>query len=771
MEKVINVLHVDDEPSFLQLTKQYMNILGDNELEVHSLSEPLKVFNQLKEGKFDVVVTDYQMPGMDGLKLLQEIRDQKIDIPVIIFTGRGREEVAINALNLGANYYIEKSFDPKSQFSELRHVIRQVVKHKRMEKALTESEERYRIIFDGSPVSLWEEDFSDVKRYFDQLKAQGVEDLKQYLDSHPNEVENITQMVKILNVNYTTLEMYNAKNITEFFEGLSTFFDEEATDLFKEELVALFNGETVYQNEFPGYKLTGERIEVIVRLSVIAGYEETLERVIVSVIDITQQKEVEKSLRMSVKQLERTQKTLSESEEKFRTLAEKSPNMIFIYSFIKKGRVVYANSKSEEILGYEREEFYSLDFDFLSLIAPDYKESIISNFQKHSKGEEVDPIEYELLTKSGEKITGILTTKLIDFKGDRAILGIITDITGFKQAQEELKRSEERYRQLIELSPDAIILCDLDMKIIMVNQQAVKLHGAKGQKDLIGKNAFDFIVLEDHDRAMNNFTKTLEMGTIRNIEYSMIKEDGTIFPADLSTAVIFDEKGYPASLIGVIRDITERKIAEEKLIRQKEELSDFAHFIAHDLSNCLTSIEGYTQLLDLEYDETHIISKQVEYMKKLLTRSLALADAGLAVKKDEDVDLNILVEGIAETVIPKNVIFTHDELPIILCDQDRLAQVFTNVFENAILHGKPQKIMIKVKTSENSHEILLLNDGEKIPSEIQKRIFDYGFSTLKDSMGLGLSIVRKIVEAHGWGITVQSDDESTSFQITIPLEE
>ena len=92
----------------------------------------------------------------------------------------------------------------------------------------------------------------------------------------------------------------------------------------------------------------------------------------------------------------------------------------------------------------------------------------------------------------------------------------------------------------------------------------------------------------------------------------MIKKDGTIFPANLSTAVIFDEMGYPASLIGVIRDITERKKAEEKLVRQKEELSEFAHFIAHDLNNCLTSIECYTQLLDREYDETHIISKQIE---------------------------------------------------------------------------------------------------------------------------------------------------------------
>ncbi|MFX0123252.1 MAG: PAS domain S-box protein [Candidatus Hodarchaeota archaeon] len=750
MEEVIQVLHVDDEPSFLQITQKFMKVIGEGEINFHSLSDPTKVFEELKENNFDVIVTDYQMPGMDGLELLDKLRDQ-YDIPVIIFTGRGREEVAINALNLGANYYIEKSWDAESQFGELRHVIRQVVGHKRMEKALIDSEERYRIIFDESPISLWEEDFSEVQNYFNQLRSQGVKDLQQYLDRFPLEVEKLAQMVEIIDVNNTTLKLYEAKSVSEFFEGLTAFFNEEATRQFKEELVALFNGKTVYQGEFPGYKLTGEKIHLIVRLSVVSGYEKTLAKVIVSVIDITKQKKVEK--------------TLKESEGKFRTLAEKSPNMIFIN---KKGSVVYTNKKSEESLGYTRDEFYSPDFDFLTLIAPEHKEKILVNFRRHMKGEEVAPVEYDLITKYGERISGILTTKIIDFEGEKAILGITTDITTQRQAQDELKRSEERYRRLIELSPDAIILSDPESKILMVNEQAVKLYGGI-EEDLIGKNAFDFIVPEDHDRAFNNVNVLLENGSIRNIEYSMIRKDGTTYPADLSVAVISDSEGNPTNFLGVLRDITERKKAEEKLIRQKEELSEFAHFIAHDLSNCLTSIEGYTQLLDLEYDESHIISTQIEYMKSLLKRSLTLADAGLAVEKDADVDLNVLIERVAKTVIPQTVSFTQEKLPTVLCDQGKLAQAFTNLLENATLHGKPQNVWIKKKMTKNHLKILIVNDGKPIPSEIRKRIFDYGFSTQKDSMGLGLSIVRKIIEAHNWDISVQSDEEETTFQISVPL--
>ena len=752
MEEVINVLHVDDEPSFLQITQKFMKIIGKGELNFYSLSEPLKVFDELQANDFDVIVTDYQMPGMDGLELLSRLKAQRIDLPVIIFTGRGREEVAINALNLGANYYIEKSWDAESQFGELRHIIKQVVGHKRMEKALIESEERYRIIFDDSPISLWEEDFSAVKRHFDLLKSKGVTDLQHYLDTNPKEIVNLAQMVEIIDVNNTTLKLYEAKSISEFFEGLTAFFNDEATRLFKEELVTLFEGKTVYQGEFPGYKLNGEKMNLIVRLSVISGYEESLAKVIVSVIDITKTKQVEK--------------TLKESEAKFRTLAEKSPNMIFIN---KRGSVVYTNKKSEESLGYTCDEFYSPDFDFLALIAPEDKEKILANFRRHMKGEEVEPVEFDLITKEGKRISGILTTKIIDYDGDRAILGIITDITQYKRTHEELVKSEERYRRLIELSPDAIILSDIESKILMVNEQAAKLYGGS-ESELIGKNAFDFIVPEDRVRALENINILLSKGNIRNIEYTMIKKDGRTYSADLSVAVISDSEGNPTNFLGVLRDITERKKAEERLIRQKEELSEFAHFIAHDLNNCLTSIEGYTQLLDYEYDESHIISKQIEYMKDLLKRSLALADAGLAVEKDADVDLNFLIERVASTVIPKSVSFTHDQLPTVHCDQGKLAQVFTNLLENAIIHGNPQTISVSKVESDSHLTLLVTNDGIPIPPEIQKLIFDYGFST-QDSVGLGLSIVRKIVEAHGWDISVHSGEEGTAFHISIPLQE
>jgi PAS domain S-box-containing protein len=132
----------------------------------------------------------------------------------------------------------------------------------------------------------------------------------------------------------------------------------------------------------------------------------------------------------------RAEEVLRESEEKFRNLAEQSPSMIFINA---NGRVVYANRKCEEMMGYRREEFYSPDFDFRTLITPEYIGLIKQSYLRHSAGEEVKPYEYALVTKQGKKVEVIITTKLIKYEGQNAILGIITDITARKKTERLLK--------------------------------------------------------------------------------------------------------------------------------------------------------------------------------------------------------------------------------------------------------------------------------------------------------------------------------------------
>jgi len=147
--------------------------------------------------------------------------------------------------------------------------------------------------------------------------------------------------------------------------------------------------------------------------------------------DITERKKAEEGLK--------------ESEEKFRNLAEQSPNMIFIN---KKGKIVYVNEKCVEIMGYKKEEFYSTEFDFMNLIDPEFRDLIKSSFKKHMTGEDVAPYKYRIITKGEKKLDAIIASKLITYEGEISILGIVTDITELKKTEEALKKSEKQVREL-----------------------------------------------------------------------------------------------------------------------------------------------------------------------------------------------------------------------------------------------------------------------------------------------------------------------------------
>jgi len=146
LNEKIRVLHVDDDSGILKVTKQCLETEAPVEVDAAlSVEEALK---KLEKEKFDVVVSDYQMPGKDGLDLLRTLRTSGNMIPFIMFTGKGREEVAIKALNLGANQYLNKVGETETVFVELAHSITELAKTRRAEEKQYESEEKFRNLFE-----------------------------------------------------------------------------------------------------------------------------------------------------------------------------------------------------------------------------------------------------------------------------------------------------------------------------------------------------------------------------------------------------------------------------------------------------------------------------------------------------------------------------------------------------------------------------------------------------------------------------------------------
>lgn len=312
--------------------------------------------------------------------------------------------------------------------------------------------------------------------------------------------------------------------------------------------------------------------------------------------DITEKKAAEDGLR--------------QSEHKFRTLAEQSPNMIFIHC---KGRIVYVNPWCEKIMGFSRQEMYSEGFDFFELIAPESVEAIQENFALYMQKKEVPPFEYTLVTKDGEKLDVILTTKLCSYENENAIFGIATDITEHIKTEKALKRGKDnlehrvkerteelteankrlelqidqliktesalrtnkaRLRSIFDSSPNAITVTDTSANIIECNREALVQSRFATKQELCKKNALDLFVDEDVPRAMRNMEITLQKGIIRNIEYTLLRKDGTEYPVNASVSVVKDARGQVSGFVAVTTDITERKKSEEALLESQSQLHE-----------------------------------------------------------------------------------------------------------------------------------------------------------------------------------------------------
>ncbi len=265
------------------------------------------------------------------------------------------------------------------------------------------------------------------------------------------------------------------------------------------------------------------------------------------------------------------EQALRESEETFRTLAEKSPNMIFINQ---KGRVVYANEKCEVIMGFNREHFYSPAFDFFSLIAPESLDSVKASFRKHMEGEEVPPYEYSLITREGKRVEAIITTKLIHYGGEGAILGIVTDITERKQMEEELRKSEKRYQDLYDSSPDMYFSVSHNGMVTSVNQHGAEYLGYS-KKELIGRPVWVVVHEDDLSRVQEHVKKIFEQRLMTSeLEFRKLRKDGsTIWVYEL-TSLVLDKNNEPSELRILCRDITDRKRMEEELRKHHNNLKE-----------------------------------------------------------------------------------------------------------------------------------------------------------------------------------------------------
>jgi PAS domain S-box-containing protein len=364
-----------------------------------------------------------------------------------------------------------------------------------------------------------------------------------------------------------------------------------------------------------------------------------------------------------------------------------------------------------------------------------------------------------------------------------------------KRVEEALRESEELYRTLVEISPDAITLTGLDGKILFCNRQAALLNGCDSPEELVGRDSFEFIVPEDRQRAMDNALKAWQGVPLKNIEYTALKKDGSWFLAELNVSLVTDAEGEPRGFIGVMRDITRRKEVEEALLRsnaelqaRNEELDAFAHTVAHDLQSPLAFIIGMAELLADEAvtvplaeqrDHLQTIVRHGQKVSRITDELLLLAQVRTGDVGLEPLDMAYIVAEAWQRLTES----AHDSKaeirlpaawPVALGHGSWVEEVWVNYLSNALKYGgRPPRLELGGTVQPDGQVRFWVHDnGPGLTEEEQSRLF-VPFTQLRQARatghGLGLSIVRRIVERLGGQVGVESDgSDGTTFSFTLP---
>ena len=316
------------------------------------------------------------------------------------------------------------------------------------------SEEKYRIIFKETRVALWEEDYSGVKKAIDELKEQGVNDLREYFDKHPEAVINLSKKILVLDVNDETLKLYKAKNKEELLGSLDKITVPESIPVFKEELIAIAEGKTHFESEVLGRTLKGEHINTLITIT-IPQDKKYFKNMIVSVMDITERKAIEEALRRSEERYRNIFQTAKVSlwEEDYSELkialdelkakgitdfrkyfnehpefVQRSIQMIKILDVNNETLRIYKANSKEEFLG-------SLDKLFFPESLPVFKEQLIAIAEGKTYFESED----DARTLRGEPLTILISTSIpSESKKFKSVIVSVMDITEYKKMEDEL---------------------------------------------------------------------------------------------------------------------------------------------------------------------------------------------------------------------------------------------------------------------------------------------------------------------------------------------
>lgn len=529
---MFSLLYVDDEPGLLEVGKRFLEL--GSRFSVGTLTSAPEALEILGTRQYDAIISDYQMPEMDGIEFLKRVRASGNTVPFIIFTGRGREEIVIQALNEGADFYLQKGGDPVSQFAELAHKVQKAILQRRAEASIRDYERREADIINFLPDATFAIDTHGVVIAWNRAM--------ELMTGVPS-----SEIIGKGNYEYA-IPFYGKQRpilinlILDYDNSVARQYDaikREGSTLFSEVFIPSMNGRHglfLWFTASPLFNRDG---------TVIGAIE--------SIRDITDRKGTESALR--------------ESEQRYRNVVEDQTE--FICRFLPDGTHVFVNDaycryfqkKKDEIIGHH----------FQPQLLREDQEKVRALIDSLTPDDPVGFVRQRVIfPDKSVRWQHWVDRAIFNDKGDiqeyQSVGRDITDVMNAELAREE---SEQRYRNVVEDQTEFICRFRPDGTHVFVNDAYCRYFGI-AREEIIGHRFRPDIPLEDRE-SMVRFFRTLTMDhPVDIIEHRIMMPDGSVRWQRWSDRAIFDSSGGVIEYQSVGRDTTEKKEAE-KALRQKTE--------------------------------------------------------------------------------------------------------------------------------------------------------------------------------------------------------
>ncbi|OPY31746.1 MAG: sensory histidine kinase AtoS [Methanomassiliicoccales archaeon PtaU1.Bin124] len=560
----INVLYVDDEPALLEITKIFLERF--DEMDVSTAECVQTGLEMLRDHHYDIVISDYQMPVHDGIQFLKAVRAEFDDLPFILFTGKGREAVAIEALNYGADYYVQKGVDVESQFAELSHKIRLAVGKRLTENRLTESERRLREMMDHVDILSLQLDRDGKITYANTFAAKTLGCSISDLMGRDFFSEFVPQKGASDHKQMFTKIMLTGKLTGETLAMLRSRNGSEHTIKFRNSLIRDRQGKVI------GMSNVGEDVTDLLK----AQEERDV------LVDVVSSVQVE----------------------------------FYIFD-VHDLHFYYANDAAlsnwgitaEEIVGLTPKDIpISLDEGelrkMLDALLQGERTALVFETERRRADGTIYPTEVHL--------------QLFDNGRKRMFIAVAHDITERKRLQSEIKMSELRYRGLVENFYGMVYVSELDSKY---------LSQAYGQTEYItGYGAAEFenreitwteLVHPDDLHVVLDEIKLIDAdhSHVMNVEFRLMHKDGRMRWVKNNVRVV-STQGNPI-VQGTMVDITSLKLAEEELQASNEELQAAEEELRQQLEE-LTDAEERTKVQEERFHNLFVSMNEGVALHKLM---------------------------------------------------------------------------------------------------------------------------------------------------------